>query len=38
MKIILSVAIYLFVTFALGMVMAMMAPREDTGPEQAEGL
>jgi hypothetical protein len=38
MKIILSLAIYLVVTFALGLIMAMTAPREDSGPEQAEGL
>jgi hypothetical protein len=30
------VAEYLFLTFALGMIMAMTAPRKDTGWEQAE--
>ena len=38
MKIIRSLAIDLVVTFALGMIMALKAPREDRGPEQAECL
>ena len=38
MKVILSVAVYLVLVFALGIVMAMTASREDTGPEQADGL